>query len=202
MLKHIKPGTLIYKFLDRQSEYFWPAVLDILTRHQIYLNSRNNFNDPYDSRPIVEGQISLSDAQKYVDLMFANPRTIHREPETIAEIERLKGLGKTRLSEQQVLNISQGMRAKVDEFIDKCGISCFSLEAKESLLWAHYAGGFSGICIAFKRSASKSSAFSVCAEVVYVDERPRMSIDLFYRMVLARQTGQELCAEVGDGMKG
>jgi hypothetical protein len=188
MLRYIGPGTNVFRFLNHRSEYFWPSLIDLLGKNSIRLNSRNNFNDPYDSRPIVEGDISVADAQRYVDLMFANPAGSMRTPDIVTQILEVRAKGPPPLTAQQAINISRQMRGRVDEFIDQCGIACFSLTATEALLWAHYAFGFSGICFAFMHDGSKDSALSLCAHVEYVEQRPRISIELIYRLILAMAT--------------
>jgi len=62
----VDAGTYLFRFMDPRSEYFWPAITDMLSQQQLSLNSRMNFNDPYDSRPIIENDLSNSAIRSYV----------------------------------------------------------------------------------------------------------------------------------------
>lgn len=162
----------------------------MLTEHRLFLNSRTRFNDPYDSRPIIEGDLSSSKIRDYVNDMVANPYNPKRKPSRIARIMSMASSGGPRLRKGAVQNIKNDLRANADEFLDSAGLLSFSLTAENPLLWGHYAASFTGLCAIFRRGLSTTSALSVCARVTYVEERPHLALSLLHTMASARMADQ------------
>jgi hypothetical protein len=158
----------------------------MLSENRLFLNSRTKFNAPYDSRPIVDGDLSNSSIRDYIDEMSANPYNSKRKPSQIARIINATASGKLPLRKGRIQKIKDGLRASADEFLDSGGLLSFSLTAENPLLWGHYAASFAGICAIFRRGTSTRSALSVCARVAYVDARPRLALSLFHAMATAR----------------
>jgi DUF2971 family protein len=176
--------------MDHRTEHFWSSIADMLSEQKLFLNSRTNFNDPYDSRPIIENDLSSSSIRKYVDDMVENPYNPKRRPAQIARIINNTPFGRSPLKKGRLRNIKDGLRAHADEFLDSGGLLSFSLTGENPLLWGHYAGSFTGACAVFRRGTSVNSVLSVCANVVYVDERPRLPLSLFQAMASARMANQ------------
>ena len=139
----------------------------------ISIQNGSNFNDPYDSQPIIVPNLSSAQIREYIEDMLQNPTNPLRDAAHIAKIYELKRSGKTRVGKQQIENIKNTMLQHCSEFLDKGGLLSFSLVADNPLLWGHYAAAFAGVCVVFKRGQSNQSAFSICAKVNYVQERPR-----------------------------
>ena len=56
---------------------------------------------------------------------------------------------------------------------EEVAITCFSEVNNEQLMWAHYAGSYSGFCIEYDFSKSCDSAFlRGTAKVEYTNEKP------------------------------
>jgi len=185
-LPFVDPGTHLFRFMDHRTGHFWQAITDILAEQKLYLTSRIKFNDVYDSRPQIEDDLSPSIIRKHAAELIFNPWHPTQDPSLIPLILKLKKQGKTRLNREQINNIKTKTRRNAVEFLDECGLSCFSLKADQPLLWAHYAGSSTGVCIVFKRSASMQSALCLCARVLYVEQRPRLPLKLIYEMLQAR----------------
>ena len=190
MIPYVEPGTHLFRFMDPRTDHFWSAIADLLVEQKLFLNSRTKFNDPYDSQPTIEDDLSNSIIRAHLQEMLENPWNPRRDSLSVARILQLKAQGKTRLNRKQIENIKVGTRRNAAEYLDLCGLASFSLVANHKLLWAHYAAGASGVCIVFKRGASMTSGFSVCAKVSYTDERPRLPLSLLYQMASARMTGE------------
>jgi hypothetical protein len=59
--------------MDHRTTYFWPTVVDMLSNHTLFLNSRKNFNDPFDSQPIVKNDLSNSALRNYLNRATKDP---------------------------------------------------------------------------------------------------------------------------------
>jgi len=173
--------------MDHRTDHFWRAITDILAEQKLYLTSRTKFNDVYDSHPQIEDDLSLSIIRKHATELIFNPWHPTQDSSLIPLILKLKEQGKTRLNREQLNNIKTETQRNAIEFLDECGLTSFSLKADHPLLWAHYAGGSTGVCIVFRRSTSMQSALSLCARVSYVEQRPRLPLRLIYEMVRARR---------------
>jgi Protein of unknown function (DUF2971) len=186
----VKAGTHLFRFMDSRTNYFWPVIADLLSQQKLFVNSRIYFNDPYDSLPIIENDLTNSAVRSYCEEMIQNPFSAKRSPTGIAQILDLKSSGRTHLNKNMIESIKAQMHRATEEFLDAAGLLSFSLTAENPLLWGHYAAAFTGVCAIFKRSASQSSVLSMCARVTYVDKRPRLPMSLFHEMARNQMYGQ------------
>ena len=184
-----EPGTYLFRFLDHRTGHFWSAIADMLSEQKLFMNSRANFNDPYDSRPIVQNNLSTSAIRKYFREAFQNPFNPKRTSASTSRLLDMKASGQTRLKKDAINRIKTDMRQATEDFLDKAGLLSFSLTAKNPLLWGHYAASFAGICVVFQRGKSTNSALSICANVSYVDRRPRLPMSLFHEMSMTCMSG-------------
>lgn len=185
----IGAGTHLYRFLNPAARHFWPSIGELLSNQTLFLNSRTNFNDPYDSRPIVDNDLSTAAIRTYCQQAIQNPINPRRSITSVARILELKSSGRTHLNKKMIENIKIEMRQATDDFLDRAGLVSFSLTAENPLLWGHYAELFMGICAIFRRGISASSALSMCARVSYVNKRPRLPVSLFHQMAATRMLG-------------
>lgn len=198
-LAYVQPGTYLFRFMDHRTNHFWSVVSDILSENKLFLNSRTNFNDPYDSQPIIVDDMRNSTIRAYFNDMLQNPLNPARSPVATLRILEMISTGKTHLQKLHIENIRAGLRQTSSEVLDKAGLLSFSLTAENSLLWAHYASSFTGVCAIFRRSTSMTGAFSVCAKVSYVRERPRLRQSLLHELavrLMANQSSGEVAEEV------
>jgi hypothetical protein len=68
----------------------------------------------------------------------------------------------------------------MEELLDGIGVSCLTEDIQNPLLWAHYAGNYSGICVELIAPPRRDNLFSNCMQVHYTDKRP---------VIYATQTG-------------
>lgn len=176
--------------MDHRTEHFWPSIADMLSEQKLFLNSRTKFNDPYDSEPITETDLSNSTIRDYLNEMFENPDNHKRSPSQVLRIISAKASGRSYLTKGGIQNVKESLRANTKEFLDLCGLLSFSLTAENPLLWGHYAASFTGVCAIFRRGTSTESVLSMGARVAYVDQRPRLPLSLFQRLTQARTTDQ------------
>jgi hypothetical protein len=181
-IPYIEPGTYVFRFLDPRGPHFWPAIADMLSERRLFLNSRTNFNDPFDSQPIIDNDLSNSAIREYCQDALRNPFNLNRSPLSIARINEFKESNRTHLTKRNVEGIKTYLRRSIEKYLDTAGLLCFSLVAEDPSLWGHFAASFTGICAVFRRSTSTASALSMCARVAYVRRRPQLPLSLFHEM--------------------
>jgi hypothetical protein len=172
--------------MDHRADYFWPAIGDLLSQNKLFLNSRTKFNDPFDSQPIIENDLSNSSIREYLKHMLEDPLNPNRSTLSAARILEMRATGRTHPTKKNIQAIRAELLKNAHEFLDTAGLLSFSLTANNPLLWGHYAASFGGICAVFRRGAAADSALSVCATVAYVDHRPRLSLSLLHRLAATR----------------
>jgi hypothetical protein len=197
-LPYVRPDTYLFRYMDHRTDYFWSAITDMLTEQKLFLNSRAKFNDPYDSQPEIQDDVSISDIRYHADEMVQNPWRMDRAPEDVLQILKLREQGRTHLTRKQLGNIKASMLQSASEFLDECGLMSFSLISDHPLLWGHYAAGSAGVCVVFRRGISMQSALCVCAEVSYVEARPRLPTRLLLEMVRTQRAGSKSFGEIAD----
>src|SRR5262249_30051149 len=114
------------------------------------LNSRKNFNDPYDSHPVIVNDLSSHSIRQYFNEAMQNPFNPKRALAGVARILASRANGKFHLKSKQIEKIKIGMRKNAEKILDNAGLLSFALSAENPLLWGHYAASFTGICAVFK----------------------------------------------------
>jgi Protein of unknown function (DUF2971) len=188
-LTYVETGKYLFRFLNPQSQYFWPAIGDLLSE-QLVLNSRKNFNDPYDSQPIIVSDLSNYEIRRYFNEAMLSPFHPKRSLQGTARILEYRANGKINLKKGEIDDIKDKLRENAKQILDSGGLLSFSLTAENSLLWAHYAASFTGICAVFKRGASLRSGLALCAKVTYVQKRPQLPLSLIHEMNMRRMAEQ------------
>jgi hypothetical protein len=133
-LPFVDPGTHLFRFMDYRTDHFWRAITDILAEQRLYLTSRTKFNDVYDSHPQIDDDLSPSIIRKHAAALIFNPWHPAQDSSLIPLILKLKEQGKTRLNREQINNIKTETQRNAIEFLDKCGLTSFSLKAEHPLL--------------------------------------------------------------------
>jgi Protein of unknown function (DUF2971) len=182
--------------MDHRAAHFWTAITDMLSEHVLFLNSRTRFNDLFDSQPIIQNDLSSSDIHDYVSRSIERPFNPKRSFESIARLMQMRATGK-RLDKKGVENFKAGLRDRTNIYLNNAGLLSFSLTAEHPPLWGHYAAASAGLCAVFRRGTSVNSALSICAKVVYVDDRPRLRLSLFNKLS-TQLMAEEPCDEVAN----
>jgi hypothetical protein len=152
-----KPPSRLYKY-----SAFTIQALKNLQGQGIYFNSPRNFNDPYDCSITPEIRIP-SDAEVedlrsvfLNDLPPGSPAYIQTQK---VSIERLR---------EMVMNSARNETAdRVKAFSEKNGVSCFSEDHTDLLMWSHYGENQKGFCLEFD-----TSYFSKFKKVTYSATMP------------------------------
>lgn len=135
------PPAKLYKYSP-----FTAQNLENLKNQQIYFNSPKSFNDPYDCSVIPAIKIPSDDDVECLKAQFLR--------DTIGNLHH-KFLNATRetLREMIVRSAQKTAAAKVKEFSETRGVSCFSEGCDDLLMWAHYGGNYKGFCLEFDTSS-------------------------------------------------
>jgi Protein of unknown function (DUF2971) len=157
--KVVKPET-IFKY-----EAFSAQSLKNLKAQSIYFGSPLGFNDPYDCalKPrMIEP--SSSDLHRLWGYFQAKePLLMEFKEEGNAIFERFKSVF-TQLADERI-------NENLNELVRKIGVTCFSENNSDLLMWAHYGGKYKGFCLEFK---TNTEPFAGIRKVNYVDEIPKI----------------------------
>lgn len=145
------------KFLYRY-ENFSGRCADINIRaifehNKIYLNSRTEFNDPFDSHPSLIGTIGKKDIFKHLEPNIKMNRADKRS--------RLHKRNPDEIFEKQF----------EERHINKIGIKSFSTKLNSIAIWSHYASSHEGYCVKFQPLESE---LINALEVKYSLKRPTL----------------------------
>lgn len=158
--------TTLYKFRPYSTKIDRARVREILVDHEVYFARPSQLNDPFDMSPRFEKptrEVLIRGAERY----FA------KRPERSDEREStLRHLRECDLNEH-----TKGAEARARKRLES-GYSVFSLAGNRDhpMLWSHYAGGHTGLCIHFR--ADEGSLMGGALEVTYHALRPTLPIDL------------------------
>jgi hypothetical protein len=133
------PPPRLYKYAA-----FTAQNLENLKNQTIYFSSPRTFNDPYDCSVTPAIRIPTdADVEDIRRRYLADPSigSPVREQLQRATIEGLR--------QMFVKSASEIAAAKVKEFSEMRGVSCFSESCNNLLMWAHYGGNYRGFCLEF-----------------------------------------------------
>ena len=143
----------LYRFESFDARYTEETIVDIFVKNQIYLNSRTQFNDPFDSLPSIIGKIKKGDVIKHL----SPNKNMNRKEKR----KNLSGKDPDKIWDKLFF----------DKFINQIGIKSLSSQWNHIPLWSHYANNHSGYCIQFKPLESE---LKNVLRVKYTTERPKL----------------------------
>jgi hypothetical protein len=135
----------LYKFRSFQGdsrEY----VEQILLESKIYFSHPDQFNDPFDVRPVLKHGGDPNDPAYRSEVEaaeVASQRAAGRTDEQIEGLRRSEGVPLEQLPEQAGAHLRSAIR-------NSKRILCLSADRRHPLQWAHYANGHKGVCIHFR----------------------------------------------------
>ncbi len=133
LCKREKWPRLLFKYKTYEPSH----LQDIVVESCLYMSSINQLNDPFDSQSNIYFDNSGVSRNKYIRSLIKS----HKIPNK----ERAKP--EKRLHSPTIIqNELQRVRKNI---VDKTGIFSFSAEARNLLLWAHYANSHKGVCLIF-----------------------------------------------------
>ncbi len=166
-----KPPATVFKFVCPE------ILIKILENSSLNFTPPSKFNDPYDC---YLGLISFAVTQKAIDRVKNDP--------TISDEIKAK---KMKDFKENPHELPHALNQIANDLLVKSGITCFSLNRENMLMWSHYANKHTGVCIEFHsipliRSVTKNGKIKVnvkevtyCSELDTINfhESPKVAVD-------------------------
>ena len=145
----------LYKFVSTESRYFQLAMHELFLHGRLFLSSRQDLNDPFDTwMPPMKFE-TVEQVSEYVS------GVLKRGPEGIKLHDDFAAL----LSDPA--KFGEVSSASLGRVLDSAGIYSLTESIAHPLMWAHYGCSYRGIALMFD-----IFAMSNVLPVDYVDERP------------------------------
>jgi len=133
-----QPRPLLYKYYA-----FSRWTQDIFRSNELYFQSPNDFNDPFDSIVRFTCEGSKKQKEGFIREHIRNFYP-HVSPEEALSLED------TFTSGRVDNELMQSIKMNFMERRGRTGVYCMTEEKKHILMWSHYAKRHTGFCLAFK----------------------------------------------------
>ena len=112
----------------------------LFTHNEIYFSSPDEFNEPFDSKPLHLCKGKEQQIESYFYKLYRKKCPDRSEEEILSHVKKFVRDGNAL---QKVLEES------IERLRKKLGICCFSEKRDNILMWAHYAKQHTGFCLEF-----------------------------------------------------
>ena len=153
-----QPGQYFYRFVSLAGERA-DHLRDVLLANRLFQPSPISFNDPFDCRAILSFEVSEAEWLARFETRARSKASSEVEVRALVESMMAE-------KEKQGPEFETGLLKRLQADVDAAGVVCFSSEATDVLLWAHYANGHRGACLRFD---AHSGIFCNAQEVKYRD---------------------------------
>ncbi|MGH7935521.1 MAG: DUF2971 domain-containing protein [Chthoniobacterales bacterium] len=179
--QYAPPSKSLYRFFSSDTDYFRDTIEHLVCKNEIYLSSRQTFNDPYDMNPLLKSDWTTHAIREHMKAIAANPSRSSAEFELVTAFLRTGGTApREALSTQNIRRLKESFPKYMLGLLNKIGVCCFTEEMQNPLFWAHYAHKYTGVCIELLATADSTHPFYNCTKVHYSEHRP---------VIFASQTG-------------
>ena len=156
---------MIYKYRSFNTQYKY----DVFTRSELYFAKPSEFNDPFESKPMISGLDTLKKRQEYVT------NYIKREFPSVKYKDR-QALNKKLLIRLANLDlITNNMHTLLDNY----GIFSSSEKWDQCLMWSHYSDSHKGFCIGFDFDEEFDHDMGGAHKVKYSKYYPELTPEIF-----------------------
>lgn len=176
--EYVTSGMKLYKYVSEASTHFENMARSLIIDSKIWLSSRRDFNDPFDSKPFVKNSMTVSQMRARAGVILSGPSGFHGTVEEWRKALRHlpanaspKSLGPEALRE-----IKEGAVQAHESLLDEMGIFSLSQDPLHPLMWAHYANSHRGVCFRLEPSESAASTLWFTFRVDYESERPTVDL--------------------------
>lgn len=123
----------LFKFVSPASKYFVEGMRELFLRDQIYLSSRRDFNDPFDT----SAALRVPDSDEEVSAFISGLEARHpgRDTSAIRSMKR----------EELCAHIQRSFESSCDAM----GVYSLTETVRQPLMWAHYAASHKGLALVF-----------------------------------------------------
>jgi hypothetical protein len=157
----MKTPTRIYKY-----QPFSELTLTSLKTQSIYFGSPAKFNDPYDCSMIPRfAKQSTEQLEKFRSNQLRRTDIPLKARKELEDIEHDKI---SAILEKIALEVFE---SQISNFQESRGVSCFSETNDNLLMWSHYGGRGTGICLEFDTA---NEPFTKTRKVFYSDKPPKI----------------------------
>lgn len=171
--QYAAPGMRLFRFLRPDTVHFQESIDRLLRKNEIYLSSRRRFNDPFDMNPVFKADWTTDGIRRHIEAILANPTASSAGTDLVVKLLQVSGRpSKEVVSVQNIRSLKQKFPEYMNNLLDKVGVCCFTEELQNSLLWAHYAASYTGICIELRATGDTGHPFCNCMRVHYTEQRP------------------------------
>ena len=157
----------LYRYL--RSNITPERLSSLLIESRLYLNSRAQFNDPFDSTAYIQTVDSKQKLRKKFEYLI---RRGLKEKNQIIDQITVKNLVSNQM--MKFKNTPFYLEDFMVSNINKIGIYCLSEDNKNILMWSHYATNHEGLILEFD-VAETSATFSQTYKVDYSKNYPTLS---------------------------
>lgn len=142
-----KLNRFLYRYaaLDENNQQSIERIEDVIFRSKLWLSSPKDFNDPFDCEVKITTGIENTDIntiRNRLDQLYRNQR-----PE-LGGVKRRAAVAQ--LMNQKANKWNSFTEKLVRKTRDTLGITCFSSNPRNLLMWSHYAKNHTGICFQFE----------------------------------------------------
>lgn len=160
-------SSKLYRYRDVSNERQLEQTCDSIRNSRIYWPNPKLFNDPFDSRPafIFEGPKAdhWKAAKRSANVLQAGqPRSERRR------------IAKGSLALPRTVPLA-AIRQASEQDLDRYGVVCLTTVRDSILMWSHYAGNHSGICLGY-RPTLDAMDFAYAYKVRYEPIRPQFNL--------------------------
>jgi Protein of unknown function (DUF2971) len=157
----------LYRYRDLSSDEKLNQTCDSIKNNYIFWPSPKDFNDPFDSRPAFINEGSAEDRwrrskQAARVLQAGQPRS-----------ERLR-IARKSLSVRPD-DVLMAMRQAREQELEHYGVVCLTTVRDNILMWSHYAGSHTGICLGYGPT-QEAIDFACSYKVRYESVRPQFNL--------------------------
>jgi len=143
----------------------------IFTHNDIYFSSPNVFNDPFDSKPLLTSDGTMTERKHYL-LEQYQKKYPNRSKEAISIDVDMEIITKGR----DRIVLEEAQKKAIELLRKKLGICCFTEIRDSILMWAHYAKQHTGFCLEFDANNDFFRPSTRAIKVEYDRFRPELNV--------------------------
>jgi hypothetical protein len=158
-----RQSRFLYKYFAFRKEHFVTNLRDVIVQSKLRLSPPIDFNDPFDMTAVIALESTVDQRRARFTRLIRDQSPGVPEHEQQQALQRLMSA-----SDEDLLRVC---RTSLETVRHTTGVYCFAGNAKNILMWSHYAGDHTGVCLQFER-AHDYTGFAPAVTVDYVDDLP------------------------------
>ncbi len=153
-----------YKSIDATSPTSIDRLRDLLVRSRFWLSSPHDFNDPFDMSAKIVAKATADEKLWRINALMRG--------RGLSYSKRVKT--RKRFMRMSIDELEKELRKHHKIQIEKTGIFSFAGDAKDILMWSHYAMEHTGVCLQFERAQDYKTLYQA-TPVEYSSEYPEIN---------------------------